>query len=208
MKTALILAAVGFAAVQLSAADVDWSKLPPASTQTGITFDKDIAPIFKASCVRCHGEQRPRAELRLNSLEGVLKGSKDGPILTAGDSANSLLVKAVSRLDSKTAMPPPPRMRGPRPMGTNGPAMQPPPGGPPSGGPGGPEAGGPPPGGPGGPEAGGPPPGGPGGPPPGEGGPQGTNQFQQRLRPMGPPPKPLTADEVGLVRAWIDQGAK
>jgi hypothetical protein len=24
----------------------------------------------------------------------------------------------------------------------------------------------------------------------------------------GPPPKPLTAEQVGLVRAWIDQGAK
>ena len=131
MKTALILAAAGFTAVQLSAAEVDWSKLPPASTQTDVTFDKDIAPIFKASCVRCHGDVRPRAQLRLDSLEGTLKGTKDGPILTAGDSANSLLVKAISQLDPKTAMPPKPRgPRNPRPMGTNAPAMQPPPGGP------------------------------------------------------------------------------
>jgi hypothetical protein len=206
MKTALILAATGMAAVQLSAATVDWSKLPPAADATGVTFDHDIAPIFKASCVRCHGAERPRAGLRLDTLEGVLKGTKHGPILTTGDSANSLLVKAVSRLDPETAMPPRPRgPRGPRPMDTNAPAFHPPDGGPaggpPPGGPGGdgPGAGGPPPGGPGGDNAG------PGGPPPGEG--QGTN-FQTRLRPMGPPAKPLTAEEVGLVRAWIDQGAK
>jgi len=49
------------------------------------------------------------------------------------------------------------------------------------------------------------PPGGPGGPPPpgarpgGAGGPPGG---------FGPPPKPLTAEQVGLLRAWIDQGAK
>jgi hypothetical protein len=205
MKTALILAA-GFAAAQLAAAEVDWSKLPPASTETGVTFDKDIAPIFKASCVRCHGGERPRAQLRLDSLEGVLKGAKDGPVLTAGESANSLIVKAISQLDPKTAMPPKPRgPRGPRPMGTNAPAMQPPPGGG--------DAGSPPPGGGEGDHGpGGPPPGGPGGPPPGaDGGPQGTNgpgQFQSRLRPLGPPPKPLTPEQVGLVRAWIDQGAK
>ncbi|HAB15432.1 MAG TPA: hypothetical protein DCE44_03170 [Verrucomicrobiales bacterium] len=57
------------------------------------------------------------------------------------------------------------------------------------------------PGGPGGPGgAGGPPPGAPGagGRPPGPGGPGGG----------GPPPKPLTAEQVGLIRAWIDQGAK
>ncbi len=185
MKTVLIFATAGFAAMQLSAAPVDWSKLPPASTATGVTFDKDIAPIFKASCVRCHGAERPRAQLRLDSLEGVMKGAKQGPVLTAGDSANSLLVKAVSQLDPETSMPPKPRgPRGPRPMDTNAPAMQPHDG----------------------PMAGGPPDmGGPGGPPP-EGGPQGTNGPARR--PMGPPAKPLTAEQVGLIRAWIDQGAK
>ena len=180
MKTALIIAAAGMVAARLSAAPVDWSKLPPAATATGVTFDKDIAPILKASCVRCHGAERPKAQLRLDSLEGVLKGAKQGPVLTAGDSANSLLVKAVSQLDPETAMPPKPRAwRGPGgPQGTNAPAMPPR-----EGGPGG------------GPEAGGPPPGGPGGP---GGGP----------RNFGPPAKPLTLDQVGLIRAWIDQGAK
>jgi len=203
MKSALILALMGMAAVQLSAATVDWSKLPPAADVTGVTFDKDISPIFKTSCVRCHGAERPKAGLRLDTLEGVLKGTRKGPILTAGDSANSLLVKAVSQLDPETAMPPKPHgPRGPRSMGTNAPAMHPPEGGP---------AGSPPPGGPGGDNAGpgGPPPGGPGGPPPGglqDG--NGPGQAQPRLRPLGPMPKPLTAEQVGLVRAWIDQGAK
>jgi len=180
-------AVAGFAAVQLSAAPVDWSKLPPAATQTGVTFDKDIAPVFKVACVRCHGAERPRAQLRLDSLEGVMKGIKQGPIVTVGDSANSLLVKAISQLDPETAMPPKPRgPGGPRPTGTNAPPM--------------PRDGGP--------MAGGPPMGGPGGPPPGgPGGPQGTN-AQPRMRPMGPPAKPLTAEQIGLVRAWIDQGAK
>jgi hypothetical protein len=49
-------------------------------------------------------------------------------------------------------------------------------------------------------------PGGPGGP----GGMQGTNgpAGGPGQRPQGPPPKPLTPEQVGLVRAWIDQGAK
>jgi hypothetical protein len=59
------------------------------------------------------------------------------------------------------------------------------------------------PGGPGGPGGGGPPPDGQGGPggPSGPGGPGGPGGF-------GPPPKAFTAEQVGLVRAWIDQGAK
>lgn len=194
MKIVLILAATSAVVAQLSAATVDWSKLPPAATATGVTFDTDISPILKASCVRCHSGDRPKAQLRLDSLAGVLKGAKEGPVLTAGDSANSLLVKAVSQLDSEIAMPPKPRgPRGPHgPMGTNSPAMPPHDGG-----------------AMGGPTPGGPPPGAEGDHPPG--GPQGTNgpsHFESRLRPLGPPPKPLTAEQVGLIRAWIDQGAK
>ena len=154
------------------AADIDWSKLPPAATNQNLTFSNDIAPIFKTACVRCHGAEHPRDQLRLDTLEGVLKGTKVGPILTAGNSADSLLVKAVSQLDQKTAMPPKRRMR---------------------------------PGGQGGP--GGPPPGGEMPPPP-MNGPEGTNAAGTPPRNFGPPPKPLTAEQVGIIRAWIDQGAK
>jgi len=150
---------------------IDVSKLPAASDQKDVTFDKDILPLFKASCVRCHGDQKPRAGLRLDTLDGVLKGGHDGKMVVAGDGAKSLLLVAAARIDDNTAMPPKRRPRG---------------------GPGGP--GGPPPGSPGN-----------GGQPPGTNGPTGGPGGPGK---SGPPPKPLTADEAGLVRAWIDQGAK
>jgi hypothetical protein len=169
--------------------------IPPASTKQGVTFDKDIKPLFEASCVKCHGAQKPKGNLRLDSLEGVLKGSEDGKVLVAGDGAKSKIVIAVARINPKSAMPPEPR--GPRRGGPGGP-----------GGEGRPAREG---GGEGHAAAGAPekvgeaakageapahPPGGPGAPG-GQGG-----------RPQGPPAKPLTVEEVGLVRAWIDQGAK
>jgi hypothetical protein len=132
--------------------------------------------------VRCHGDNRPKGGLRLDSIEGVLHGGKDGKVLAPGDSARSLLVIAAAQIDEDTAMPP---KRGP---GRGGPRGVP-------GGPGAPGA----PGGFGGGENGGPGSDHGGGPPPGPRG--GPGAF-------GPPPKPLTAEQVGLVRAWIDQGAK
>ena len=174
-----------FAGLSVAQAQVDWSKLPPASTNANLTYTNDILPIFKASCIRCHGDQRPRAQLNLNTLDGVLRGTENGPVLKPGDSMDSLLVKAVSQLDPKSAMPPKPRTRrgpgGPQGgpgagFGTNAPNMQPRPEG--------------------GPESGGP-----------QGGSTNTT-FQTQMRRMGPPTKPLTAEQVGLVRAWIDQGAK
>ena len=102
-----LTAAFGIATAAL-AADVDISKLPPASTQTGVTFDKDIKPIFDVSCVKCHQGEKPKGKLRLNTLEGVLKGSVDGKVIVPGDSAKSSLVLNVAHLgDEDDFMPPP-----------------------------------------------------------------------------------------------------
>jgi mono/diheme cytochrome c family protein len=90
----------------LTAAAAD---LPPASTKTGVTFAADIKPIFEASCVKCHSGDKPKAHLKLDTLDNALKGSKDGKILTAGDSARSLIVKCVAHTtsDPDAWMPPP-----------------------------------------------------------------------------------------------------
>jgi hypothetical protein len=119
------------AAFGLAVAHAD---LPPASTKTGVTFDTDIKPIFMATCMPCHsstGPKKPRAGLALDTLAGTVKGSKDGPVLKAGDSAHSDLVLSVAHV----------------------------------------------------------------------GDPDG-------FMPKGKNAKPLTPDQIGLIRAWIDQGAK
>ena len=75
--------------------------LPPASTKTGVTFDTDIKPIFMDTCMPCHsstGPRKPAHGLALDSLAATLKGSKDGPVLKAGDSAHSDLVLSVAHV--------------------------------------------------------------------------------------------------------------
>lgn len=101
-----ITTAVGIAACAF-AADVDTSKLPAASTKTGVTFATDIKPIFNTSCVKCHGEQKPKGKLNLTTLEGVLKGGDD-KVVEPGNSAKSMLVLNIAHLgDEDDFMPPP-----------------------------------------------------------------------------------------------------
>ncbi|HWF18975.1 MAG TPA: c-type cytochrome domain-containing protein [Verrucomicrobiae bacterium] len=159
---------------------LDASKLPPSASKTSITFEQDIKPMFEKSCVRCHGDNQQKGGFRVDSLVAVLKGGKAGKMIVPGDSTKSLLVLAVSQQDNGTAMPPK-RKRPPGGPGGGPPDASSPPGG--SGrGPGGPDGQGVPGGGPFG-----------GTPGPGRG---------------GPPAKALTTEQVALVRAWIDQGAK
>src|SRR5690242_13244073 len=106
------VAASTFAADKFNLDKLDLSKLPPAAEKKDLTYAKDIKPILQASCLRCHGQQRPKGDLRLDNLEGILQGGKDGKVVLAGDSKHSILVIAAAQIDDKTAMPPKPK-RGP-----------------------------------------------------------------------------------------------
>ena len=132
---ALFAAVFGLAAT-VSAQDAPpaAASLPAASTKTGVTYATDIKPIFDASCIKCHGDKKPGHGIVLTSLEGVLKGGKDGPIIVVGDSTKGDLIESIAHL----------------------------------------------------------------------GDPQ---SFMPKAR-KGETAKPLTPEQIGLIRAWIDQGAK
>jgi len=60
------------------------------------TFDANIQPVFAARCTLCHNASAPSAYLDLSSYTGVMKGGKNGAVITPGDAALSLLVKIQS----------------------------------------------------------------------------------------------------------------
>ena len=104
-KTTLV-AAAGVMLAGLNAADVDVSKLPPASPKKNLTFAKDIKPLFERSCFKCHGEEKQKGELRVDSVEAIKKGSEYGPVLVAGNAAKSSLLHVMAGLVEDTMMPP------------------------------------------------------------------------------------------------------
>ena len=60
--------------------------------QAATRYD-DIAPILASRCVLCHAGAGAPLGLRLDSYDGVLKGSAKGPVVKAGDAAGSELIK-------------------------------------------------------------------------------------------------------------------
>ncbi len=104
--TLTIGALTGMAVMASAAGKVDVSKIPPASTKKGVTYDKDIKPIFDASCFKCHGAEKQKGKLRLDSLAATLKGGENGKSVIPGKSAESTLVHSVARLVEDDAMPP------------------------------------------------------------------------------------------------------
>jgi len=87
---------------------VDVSKIPPPSDKKGVTYATDIKPIFEKSCIKCHGPEKQKGKLRLDTLEAALKGGEDGKVIEPGKSAESMLVHNVAQVgDEDLYMPPP-----------------------------------------------------------------------------------------------------
>ena len=73
-----------------------------------MTYDKDIKPIFQKSCFKCHGPEKQKAKMRLDSLAAALKGSENGKVIEVGDSAKSILVHNVAHIGEEDDWMPPP----------------------------------------------------------------------------------------------------
>lgn len=96
------------AALTATGAPVDVSQLPPASSAP-VDFTRDIQPLLEQSCLRCHGPEKPKGGLRLDSREAALKGGSSGASIVLSNSAASPIIHAVARLkgmDEDRWMPP------------------------------------------------------------------------------------------------------
>ena len=76
------------------------------------SFEKQVRPVLHARCVSCHGPDKQKGGLRVDSRAALLKGGDSGPALVAGYPEKSLLLKAVRQTDPDLIMPP--RKSGPR----------------------------------------------------------------------------------------------
>ncbi|MDQ3814014.1 MAG: PSD1 and planctomycete cytochrome C domain-containing protein [Armatimonadota bacterium] len=58
-------------------------------------FETKVRPVLASNCFTCHGPEKQRAGLRLDTKAGVLKGSDAGPIIVNNDPTKSPLIQAI-----------------------------------------------------------------------------------------------------------------
>src|SRR5262249_40236467 len=71
-------------------------------------YEKEVLPILKQSCLRCHSGKKARGKLWLDSPAGLRKGGGLGAAGRFDRPEDSPLLKAVNHRD-KLEMPPPPK---------------------------------------------------------------------------------------------------
>lgn len=75
-----------------------------------VSFQKDIKPILQTSCISCHdgsGEGVTKSAFSAKDYDSVMKGTKFGPVIVAGNSESSTLYRLVAhKADQSVQMPP------------------------------------------------------------------------------------------------------
>ena len=88
--------------------DNDTAKIKPlANVEEVKVYDSVIRPIFQTRCYSCHSSKRQKGSLRLDEYELILKGGKDGKIISSGNPDNSDMIKRILLPDEDDKHMPP-----------------------------------------------------------------------------------------------------
>jgi hypothetical protein len=95
-----------FGCVLASSATLAWgadvAKPDPAQVEF---FETKVRPVLASRCWSCHGSQKQKAGLRLDTFDLMMKGGESGPVVVPGSPDESPLIEAV-RYNGSTQMPP------------------------------------------------------------------------------------------------------
>lgn len=98
------ITSLGLLTLTLLVTGCDTSK-PPKT----VSFTKDIQPILSQHCLECHrqgGAGESASGLNMSTYQGLMKGTKFGPVVKPGDSLSStLLILVEGRADPSIRMP-------------------------------------------------------------------------------------------------------
>ena len=106
-KARLVLGSVAVGSLSLAGATVLAPIHQACAQHAQMSFAEDIAPIFKGWCVSCHqpgGEGYNASGLDLTSYEGLMKGTKFGPMVVPGKPDTSNLIVLIEGR-AKISMP-------------------------------------------------------------------------------------------------------
>ena len=107
MKIKMLLGGAILAAFSFNALG---QKTSSTAGQEEVSYKKDVYPIIYDYCLNCHspeGKGYNKSGLDLRTYEGLMKGTKFGPVVKAGDPETSTFVMMVEgRAKPELHMPP------------------------------------------------------------------------------------------------------
>jgi mono/diheme cytochrome c family protein len=80
--------------------------LATAAAAADVDYTRDVKPLLARHCVQCHGPQKQKAGLRLDTAKAIRDGGDSGPSLVPGKADDSRILHAVTGSRDASRMPP------------------------------------------------------------------------------------------------------
>ncbi len=80
--------------------------VPISNVQEAVVYDDIIKPILQSKCYACHGAEKQKGKLRLDSKEYILKGGKNGQVISGDATEPELVYRILLPPDDDDHMPP------------------------------------------------------------------------------------------------------
>jgi len=82
-------------------------RTPQTSPVETPAFAALVQPVLERNCVSCHGPEKSKAKLRVDTFAALMKGTESGPVIVPGKAAESLLVRRLRLpIEDEDHMPP------------------------------------------------------------------------------------------------------
>lgn len=72
------------------------SRAEEPAVSARLTLERDVQPLLKARCIKCHGPNRPKGKLNLSGPRSLARGGESGPAVEPGSPDDSALWEKVS----------------------------------------------------------------------------------------------------------------
>lgn len=82
---------------------VSWGS---ACAAEAVDYTHDVKPILLKHCVSCHGPQKQKSGLRLDTAAMILRGGDSGAVIVPGDATKGRLLDAITGKGDASPMPP------------------------------------------------------------------------------------------------------
>jgi len=79
----------------------------PLQTPAKISFEKEIAPVIKDMCFKCHGGEKVKGKFKLNTKALAMEGGESGKAILPGKPEISKFYTSLVDGDEDVVMPPP-----------------------------------------------------------------------------------------------------
>ena len=81
--------------------------LPFSSAVAKVDFIKQVKPLLEGACTHCHGPKEHKGDLKMHTLDDMIKGGENGPGLVPGDlKKSSIYTSLLLAADDDDVMPP------------------------------------------------------------------------------------------------------